>query len=95
MSNRSKKKAPFVSLTLLKAVQKAKEKKSLAISIKTHSRSSTIIPDFVGATFHVHNGQIYRPVYVNASMIGHKLGEFSLTRKYTPRLSKDKVVKKS
>ncbi len=95
MSNRSKKKAPFVSLSLLNAVQKAKGSKSGVISIKTRARSSTIIPEFVGMTFQVYNGQIYRPVYVTEPMIGHKLGEFSFTRKHTPRLPKDKAVKKS
>ena len=50
--------------------------------IKTWSRRSTIIPDFVGLTFNVHNGKDFIPVYITESMVGHKLGEFSPTRKF-------------
>lgn len=76
---RSLKKGPFVDLKLLKKVEdlnKANQKKV----IKTWSRSSTIIPDFVGHTFAVHNGNKFVPVYITENMVGHKLGEFSPTR---------------
>ena len=76
---RSIKKGPFVDLHLLKkveAVQKSNDKRP----IKTWSRRSTILPDFVGLTIGVHNGKQHVPVYVTENMVGHKLGEFSHTR---------------
>ena len=77
---RSIKKGPYVFKRLLKKVQKLNKegKKEL---IKTWSRRSTIFPDFIGHTFAVHNGKDFIPVYVTEDMVGHKLGEFSLTRK--------------
>ena len=78
---RSIKKGPYVQPVLLKRVQemnKNGEKKVL----KTWSRSSTIFPDFVGHTFAVHDGRKHVPVYVTEDMVGHKLGEFALTRKF-------------
>lgn len=77
--SRSIKKGPFVDLSLLKKVEKlqaANDKKP----IKTWSRRSTIIPDFIGCTFSVHNGKSFIPVFVTENMVGHKLGEFSPTR---------------
>ena len=74
---RSIKKGPFFDEYLLK---KAEEAKSTEKPIKTWSRRSTIIPDFVGLTFAVHNGNKFIPVYVTENMVGHKLGEFSPTR---------------
>ncbi len=76
---RSLKKGPFVDPSLLKKIQKAKETGSRA-PIKTWSRRSTITPDFVGLTFHVHNGKTFIPVFVTENMVGHKLGEFAPTR---------------
>jgi len=76
---RSTKKGPYVDLSLLKKVQamnKAGEKKS----VKTWARTCTIVPEFVGHTFMVHNGRKFLPVYVSERMVGHKLGEFSFTR---------------
>ena len=76
---RSIKKGPFVDLHLIKkveAVQKSNDKRP----IKTWSRRSTILPDFVGLTIGVHNGKQHVPVYVTENMVGHKLGEFSHTR---------------
>ena len=61
--------------------------------IKTWSRRSMITPDFVGMTFHVHNGKLFVPVYVTENMVGHRLGEFSPTRKFTGHAT-DKKVKK-
>ena len=77
---RSLKKGPFVDENLMKKVNKlnAENKKEV---VKTWSRRSTIFPDFVGHTFAVHNGKEFIPVYVTEEMVGHKLGEFALTRK--------------
>ena len=79
--SRSLKKGPFADEHLLKkidAMNAAGEKNV----IKTWSRRSTIYPDFIGHTFAVHNGKEFIPVYVTEDMVGHKLGEFSLTRKF-------------
>lgn len=77
--SRSLKKGAFVDDHLLKHVEKAKIDKKV---VKTWSRRSTIIPDFVGVTFAVHNGKKFIPVYVSENMVGHKLGEFSPTRTF-------------
>ena len=76
---RSIKKGPFVDEKLLKKVNKIKESGEKKV-IKTWSRRSTIIPEFVGLTFAVHNGRKFIPVYVTENMVGHKLGEFAPTR---------------
>jgi len=76
---RSIKKGPFVDLHLLKKVETA-HKSNDKRPIKTWSRRSTILPDFVGLTIGVHNGKQHVPVYVTENMVGHKLGEFSHTR---------------
>lgn len=76
---RSIKKGPFVDLHLLDKIRKAKETGSRA-PIKTWSRRSVITPDFVGLTINVHNGKVFNSVYVTENMVGHRLGEFSLTR---------------
>jgi small subunit ribosomal protein S19 len=88
---RSVKKGPFVDGHLLKKVEvlNVDSKKSV---VKTWSRRSTILPDFIGHTFAVHNGHKFVPVYVTENMVGHKLGEFSPTRTY--RGHKEKKVKK-
>ncbi len=78
---RSLKKGPFVDEHLLKKVRKAKETGSKKV-IKTWSRRSTIIPEFVGLTFAVHNGKKFIPVFVTEDMVGHKLGEFAPTRTF-------------
>lgn len=78
---RSIKKGPFVDLHLLKKAQNAQEA-SKRTPIKTWSRRSTVLPDFVGLTFSVYNGQKFIPVSVNEDMVGHKLGEFAPTRNY-------------
>lgn len=79
---RSSKKMPFVDDSLMKKVQAAKNSPKKEV-IKTWSRRSTIYPDFIGLTFAVHNGKDFIPVYVTEEMVGHKLGEFALTRKFT------------
>ena len=79
--SRSSWKGPFVDGYLLKKAEAAHEKGSNAI-IKIWSRRSTILPQFVGLTFGVHNGHKHIPVLVNEDMIGHKFGEFAPTRTY-------------
>ena len=76
---RSLKKGPFVDLHLLKKVDTARGTNDKR-PIKTWSRRSTILPDFVGLTIAVHNGKQHIPVYVTENLVGHKLGEFSHTR---------------
>ena len=91
---RSIKKGPFVQPVLLKRIQemnKAGEKRIL----KTWSRSSTIFPDFVGHTIAVHDGRKHVPVYVTEDMVGHKLGEFVLTRTYRGHQGNNKSDRKS
>jgi len=78
---RSLKKGPFVDDHLLKKVESAVSAGSRQI-IKTWSRRSTILPDFVGLTFAVHNGKKFLPVFVSEDMVGHKLGEFAPTRTF-------------
>lgn len=81
--SRSLKKGPFVDLSLMKKVMELEGDKARASKvIKTWSRRSTIVPDFIGLTFAVHNGKKFIPVYVTDNMIGHKLGEFALTRTF-------------
>lgn len=79
--SRSLKKGPYIDERLAKKVADAK-KNGGKIVIKTWSRSSTITPEMVGATIAVHNGKEHTPVFIVEDMIGHKLGEFSPTRKF-------------
>ena len=78
---RSLKKGPFVDESLMKKVQDMNKNNKKTV-IKTWSRRSTIFPDFVGHTIAVHNGKDFIPVYITEDMVGHKLGEFSQTRKF-------------
>ena len=78
---RSVKKGPFVQEALLTRVQILNSKNDKRV-VKTWSRASTILPEFVGHTFAVHNGNKFVPVYVTENMVGHKLGEFSATRTF-------------
>ena len=89
--SRSSKKGPYVDEKLLKKVQKAKEEGSKK-PIKTWARRSSIHPLFVGITFEVYNGKEFLPVFVTESMVGHKLGEFSPTRKFTGHSKKGKIA---
>lgn len=79
---RSLKKGPFVEASLLKKIRKMNEENKKTV-IKTWSRRSTIFPEFVGHTLAVHNGKEFIPVYITEEMVGHKLGEFSQTRKFS------------
>ena len=78
---RSLKKGPFVDDSLFDKVSKAKDTNDRKV-IKTWSRRSTILPEFVGTTLAVHNGKKFIPVFVSENMVGHKLGEFSPTRTF-------------
>jgi small subunit ribosomal protein S19 len=86
---RSLKKGPFVADHLLKKIEKLNEKGDKQV-IKTWSRASTIIPDMVGHTIAVHNGRQHIPVYISEQMVGHKLGEFALTRTFRGHAKSDK-----
>ncbi len=79
---RSLKKGPFVDKSLMKKVQEMNKAAKKTV-IKTWSRRSTIFPEFVGNTIAVHNGKDFIPVYITEEMVGHKLGEFALTRKFS------------
>ena len=85
-------KGPFVELSLLKKAQEMQEASGNK-PIKTWSRRSTILPDFVGLTFNVHNGHKFIPVAVSEEMVGHKLGEFAPTRTF-PGHAADKKGKR-
>ncbi|NBT34823.1 MAG: 30S ribosomal protein S19 [Betaproteobacteria bacterium] len=89
---RSAKKGPFVDDHLIKKVEVASETKDKR-PIKTWSRRSTILPEFVGLTIAVHNGRQHVPVFVTDNMVGHKLGEFALTRTFKGHAA-DKKAKK-
>jgi small subunit ribosomal protein S19 len=78
---RSVKKGPFIDEKLLRKLQKMEVSGEKKV-IKTWSRRSTIIPDMVGYTFAVHNGRKHIPIYITENMVGHKLGEFALTRQF-------------
>lgn len=87
---RSVKKGPFIDHHLVNKVTKAianHERKP----IKTWSRRSMVIPDMVGLTIAVHNGRLHVPVYVNENMVGHKLGEFAITRTFKGHLADRKA----
>jgi small subunit ribosomal protein S19 len=85
-------KGPYFDITLFKKVKKSKEENSKS-PIKTWSRRSTIIPDFVGVTLSVYNGKSFIPVFVTEDMVGHKLGEFSPTRVFKGHSGDKKAVK--
>ncbi len=82
-------KGPFVHPSLLKKIDKIKDK-SKKQPIKTWSRNSTIIPEFVGHSFLIHNGRTFIPITISEEMVGHKLGEFSPTRKFSGHTPADK-----
>jgi small subunit ribosomal protein S19 len=88
---RSVKKGPFVDGHLLKKVEAARAQNDKR-PIKTWSRRSTVVPDFVGLTIAVHNGKQHVPVYISENMVGHKLGEFALTRIFKSHGTADKKL---
>ena len=87
-------KGPFVDLALLKKAEAALDSGKSAATINTWSRRSTILPQFVGITFNVYNGQKFIPVYVTDDMVGHKLGEFAPTRTYWGHAADKKAKRK-
>jgi len=87
---RSLKKGPFIDHHLLDKVNKAKEANDRK-PIKTWSRRSTVFPEMVGLTIAVHNGRQHVPVLINENMVGHKLGEFSLTRTFRGHIADKKA----
>jgi len=90
---RSLKKGPFILMALLRKVDRMNSKNEKRV-VKTWSRASTILPDFVGHTIAVHNGKQHVPVYVTEQMVGHKLGEFAPTRSFKGHAGKDKKAKR-
>ena len=84
-------KGPYFDITLFKKVKKSKDENSKS-PIKTWSRRSPIIPDFVGVTLSVYNGKSFIPVFVTEDMVGHKLGEFSPTRVFKGHSGDKKAV---
>jgi len=82
-------KGPFVDPSLLKKVEKLKDQSNKP-PIKTWSRKSTIIPEFVGYSFLIHNGKKFIPIKISEEMVGHKLGEFSPTRQFSGHTPADK-----
>jgi small subunit ribosomal protein S19 len=91
--SRSLKKGPFVANHLLKKVQKLNDQDDKKV-IQTWSRSSTIVPIMIGHTIAVHNGREHIPVFITDQMVGHKLGEFSITRTFKGHIKKDKRSKR-
>jgi small subunit ribosomal protein S19 len=89
---RSIKKGPFVDGHLLKKVETAQASNDKR-PVKTWSRRSTVLPEFIGLTIAVHNGRQHVPVFITENMVGHKLGEFSLTRTFKGHAA-DKKAKK-
>lgn len=87
-------KGPFVDMHLMKKVEAALESGKSSVVIQTWSRRSTILPNFVGLTFNVYNGQKFIPVYVTEDMVGHKLGEFAPTRTYYGHAADKKAKRK-
>ena len=89
---RSVKKGPFVDAHLIKKIETVRSTNDKR-PVKTWSRRSTVLPDFVGLTIAVHNGKQHIPVYVTENMVGHKLGEFSLTRTFKGHTAGKKAKK--
>ena len=91
--SRSTKKGPFVHDKLIKKVEEMNANGEKKV-VKTWSRSSTIFPQMIGHTIAVHDGRKHVPVYISEDMVGHKLGEFSLTRTYRGHIVTDKKARK-
>ena len=89
---RSLRKGPFIDPSLQRKVDQSLASGSKQV-IRTWSRRSMITPEFVGLTFQVHNGKLFMPVFITENMVGHRLGEFAPTRKFTGHAT-DKKVKR-
>lgn len=90
---RSIKKGPFVDAYLVKKIETVRASSDKR-PVKTWSRRSTVLPEFVGLTIAVHNGKQHIPVYISENMVGHKLGEFSLTRTFKGHAADKKAAVK-
>lgn len=90
---RSLKKGPFIEEALKKRIDKMNEYNEKKV-VKTWSRASMISPDMIGHTIAVHNGQKHVPIYITEQMIGHRLGEFALTRFFKGHAGQDKTAKR-
>jgi len=90
---RSIKKGPFIDEHLMTKIDRMNDKNEKRV-LKTWSRRSTIVPEFLGHTIAVHNGKQFVPVYIQENMVGHKLGEFSLTRTFRGHIANKKAVVK-
>lgn len=90
--SRSSKKGPYFDEKLLKKIQVAKNTNDQR-PIKTWARASIITPEMVGITLAIHNGRGFENVFINESMVGHKVGEFAITRKFTGHSKKGKIAK--
>ena len=91
--SRSIKKGPFVHAGLLKKIEEMNQNSEKKV-VKTWSRTSTIFPQMIGHTIAVHDGRKHVPVYVSEDMVGHKLGEFALTRTYRGHINTEKTSKR-
>jgi small subunit ribosomal protein S19 len=91
--SRSTKKGPFIKAGLLKKVEEMNANSEKKV-IKTWSRSSTIFPQMIGHTIAVHDGRKHLPVYISEDMVGHKLGEFALTRTFRGHINTDRKSKR-
>jgi small subunit ribosomal protein S19 len=89
--SRSSKKGPYIDEKLLKKIRLAKER-SNRDPIKTWARGSQISPEMVGATIAIHNGKTFVPVFISEAMVGHRLGEFASTRRFTGHGSVSKRI---
>jgi len=87
---RSLRKGPFVDPSLQRKIDRASASGSKQV-IRTWARRSMITPEMIGMTFHVHNGKLFMPVYITENMVGHRLGEFAPTRKFTGHASDRRV----
>ncbi len=90
--SRSLKKGPYVDESLFTKLMKAKESGDRG-ALKTWARACTIVPEFVGHTFSVHNGRVFVDVFITEDMVGHKLGEFSPTRTFRGHTNKKEGIK--
>jgi small subunit ribosomal protein S19 len=91
--SRSRKKGPHIDEKLLLKVERLEASGGRKEAVKTWSRSCTIVPEFVGHTFNVHNGNKFLKVFITEDMVGHKLGEFAPTRTFRGHIHKDKGKK--
>ena len=91
--SRSVKKGPFINSKLLKKII-SMNKNNKKVTIKTWSRSSTIIPNMVGHTLAIHNGKSHFPIFISDQMVGHKLGEFVPTRNFRSHIKNDRKTKR-